>query len=89
MAGDDRSLPLWLIAGKPPTAPRSCCRRTRAPGWRRIDLVHFLLQAVDRLPLSPFAVNHKGPGNAQHPPPTMLALLLSCCAHGVFQFPPP
>ena len=24
------------------------------------DLVHFVIQAVDRLPLSTFAVNHKG-----------------------------
>ena len=30
------------------------------------DLVHFIIQAVDRLPLSTFAVNHKGCGDEQH-----------------------
>ena len=48
------------------------------------DLVHFIIQAVDRLPLSTFAVNHKGTGDAQYPPHTMLALLLYCYANGVF-----
>ena len=48
------------------------------------DLVHFIIQAVDRLPLSAFAVNHKGTGDAQYPPHTMLALLLYCYANGIF-----
>jgi hypothetical protein len=48
------------------------------------DLVHFILQAVDRLPLSAFAVNHKGTSDAQYPPHTMLALLLYCYANGIF-----
>jgi transposase len=48
------------------------------------DLVHFVIQAVDRLPLSTFAVNHKGTGDAQYPPHTMLALLIYCYANGVF-----
>lgn len=48
------------------------------------DLVHFIIQAVDRLPLSTFAVNHKGTGDAQYPPHLMLALLLYCYANGVF-----
>lgn len=48
------------------------------------DLVHFILQAVERLPLSAFAVNHKGTGDAQFPPHLMLALLIYCYANGVF-----
>ena len=27
------------------------------------DLVHFIIQAVERLPLTAFAVNHKGCGD--------------------------
>ena len=48
------------------------------------DLVHFVIQAVERLPLSTFAVNHKGCGDEQYPPHTMLALLIYCYAHGIF-----
>jgi transposase len=48
------------------------------------DLVHFIIQAVDRLPLSTFAVNHKGCGDEQYPPHLMLALLLYCYANGLF-----
>jgi transposase len=48
------------------------------------DLVHFVIQAVDRLPLSTFAVNHKGCGDEQYPPHTMLALLIYCYANGLF-----
>jgi transposase len=48
------------------------------------DLVHFIIPAVERLPLSTFAVNHKGTGDEQFPPHTMLALLLYCYANGVF-----
>jgi transposase len=48
------------------------------------DLVHFVIQAVDRLPLSTFAVNHKGCGDEQYPPHTMLALLIYCYANGIF-----
>jgi hypothetical protein len=33
------------------------------------DLVHFVIHAVQRLPLSAFAVNYKGCGAEQHPPP--------------------
>ena len=35
------------------------------------DLVHFVLEAVERLPLSTFAVNHRGSGDAQFPPAMM------------------
>jgi transposase len=48
------------------------------------DLVHFVIQAVERLPLSTFAVNHKGCGDAQYPPHLMLALLIYCYANGLF-----
>jgi len=48
------------------------------------DLVHFIIEAVERLPLSAFHVNHKGTGDAQHPPHMMLALLIYCYANGVF-----
>lgn len=48
------------------------------------DLVHFIIQAVERLPLATFAVNHKGCGDAQYSPHTMLALLIYCYANGIF-----
>jgi transposase len=48
------------------------------------DLVHFVIQAVERLPLSTFAVNHKGCGDEQYPPLMMLALLIYCYANGLF-----
>lgn len=48
------------------------------------DLVHFVIQAVERLPLATFAVNHKGCGDEQYPPHTMLALLIYCYANGIF-----
>jgi len=48
------------------------------------DLVHFIIGAVERLPLSTFAVNEKGCGDAQYPPHAMLALLLYCYANGLF-----
>jgi len=48
------------------------------------DLVHFVIHAVERLPLSAFAVNHKGCGDEQYPPHMMLALLIYCYANGIF-----
>ena len=48
------------------------------------DLVHFVIQAVERLPLSTFAVNHKGCGDEQYPPHMMLALLIYSYANGLF-----
>ena len=32
------------------------------------DLVHFVIEAVDRLPLENFRVNHRGTGAKQFPP---------------------
>ena len=34
------------------------------------DLVHFILEAVQRLPSEDFQVNHRGSGNRQFPPHT-------------------
>ncbi len=48
------------------------------------DLVHFVIQAVERLPLTAFAVNHKGCGDEQYSPHMLLALLIYCYANGVF-----
>lgn len=48
------------------------------------DLVHFVIQAVERLPLSAFKVNAKGCGDEQYPPPMLLALLIYCYANGIF-----
>lgn len=48
------------------------------------DLVHFVIQAVERLPLSSFAVNRKGCGDEQYPPHMLLALLVYCYANGIF-----
>jgi transposase len=48
------------------------------------DLVHFVIQAVERLPLSTFALNHKGCGDEQYSPHTLLALLIYGYANGVF-----
>ena len=48
------------------------------------DLVHFVIEAVERLPLELFKVNHRGTGDAQFPPHMMLSLLIYCYANGVF-----
>lgn len=48
------------------------------------DIVHFIIAAVERLPLSEFAINEKGCGDEQYPPHLLLALLLYCYANGVF-----
>ena len=48
------------------------------------DLVHFVIEAVDRLPLKTFRVNHRGTGERQFPPHMMLALLIYSYANGLF-----
>lgn len=48
------------------------------------DLVHFVISAVERLPLGHFAVNPKGCGDEQYPPHMMLSLLIYCYANGLF-----
>lgn len=48
------------------------------------DLVHFVLEAVEQVPLSHFQVNERGSGSKQFPPSMMLGLLIYCYAHGIF-----
>lgn len=48
------------------------------------DLVHFVIEACERLPLEAFRVNHRGSGSAQMPPHMMLALLVYCYCNGIF-----
>ena len=48
------------------------------------DLSHFVLEAVDRVPMSAFVVNERGTGSAQYHPRMMLALLVYCYANGIF-----
>ena len=48
------------------------------------DLAHFVVAAVERVPLSQFRVNDRGTGSAQYPPRIMLALLIYCYANGIF-----
>lgn len=48
------------------------------------DLVHFLVDALPLLDLSPAVVNVRGTGSEQYPPGMMLGLLVYCYANGVF-----
>jgi transposase len=48
------------------------------------DLVHFVIEAVERLPLKSFKVNNRGTGSAQMHPHMMLALLVYSYANGIF-----
>jgi transposase len=51
--------------------------------WVSADhVLHFILDAVDQIPLSCFQVNHRGTGSEQYPPAMMLALLIYCYASG-------
>ena len=53
--------------------------------WVRPDhIVHFIIDAVDRLPSEGFQFNHRGTGDEQYPPRMMLALLIYCYATGRF-----
>jgi len=47
-------------------------------------IVHFILDAVEQLPLGHFRVNHRGTGSEQYPPAMMLALLIYGYATGRF-----
>ena len=47
------------------------------------DLAHFVLEAVERVPMA-FRVNERGTGSAQYHPRMMLALLIYCYANGIF-----
>lgn len=48
------------------------------------DLSHFVLAAVERVPMQRFRVNERGSGSAQYHSRMMLALLIYCYANGVF-----
>jgi transposase len=48
------------------------------------DLVHFVLEAVERLPLGEFKYNQRGTGDRQFPPHMMFALLIYSYANGIF-----
>lgn len=51
--------------------------------WVPADhIVHFILEAVEQVPVEHFQVNHRGTGSAQYPPAMMLALLIYCYATG-------
>jgi len=48
------------------------------------DMVHFVIEAVEKLALRSFKVNVRGTGSAQYPPHMMLSLLIYCYANGIF-----
>lgn len=48
------------------------------------DMVHFVMEAANRVDMSEFALNHRGTGSEQYPPRMMLALLVYCYSHGIF-----
>ena len=48
------------------------------------DLAHFVVAAVERLPLTSFSVNPQAGGKPQYHPRLMLALLVYCYANGLF-----
>jgi transposase len=53
--------------------------------WLPADhIVHFILDAVEQLPLHHFHVNARGTGSAQYPPAMMLTLLIYSYATGRF-----
>ncbi len=51
---------------------------------REDDLVHFVIEAVEKMDLRGFRVNVRGTGDAQYPPSMMLSLLIYCYANGIF-----
>ncbi len=48
------------------------------------DLVHFVVEACERVEISAFHVSRTGSGKAQYHPRMMLALLVYCYASGIF-----
>lgn len=48
------------------------------------DLAHFVVAAVERVPLASFRVPDRPGGKRQYDPRLMLALLIYCYANGVF-----
>ena len=48
------------------------------------DLAHFVIEAVERVEMGAFKVNHRGTGSAQYHPRMMLALLIYSYANWIF-----
>ena len=48
------------------------------------DMVHFVISAVEGVPLTDFRVNVRGTGSEQYPPHMMLSLLIYCYSNGIF-----
>lgn len=48
------------------------------------DLVHFVIAAIERMPMTAFSVNNRGTGSQQYSPRMMVALLVYCYANGIF-----
>ena len=48
------------------------------------DMVHFVLEAVEQVPMHHFKVNNHGGGSKQYHPRMMLALLIYSYANGIF-----
>lgn len=48
------------------------------------DLVHFVIEAAESIPVETFRVNVRGTGDEQYHPHLMLALLIYCYANGIF-----
>ena len=48
------------------------------------DLVHFVIEAVEKMDLRSFKLNTRGTGSPQYPPHMMLSLLIYCYANGIF-----
>jgi len=57
---------------------------SRVEGVPDGHIVHFILDAVEQLPITDFRVNERGSGSEQYPPAMMLALLIYCYATGRF-----
>ena len=48
------------------------------------DLCHFIIEAVNRIDINQFKINHRGTGSEQYDPRVMLALLIYCYANRIF-----
>jgi hypothetical protein len=53
--------------------------------WRPAEnLAHFVVEAVERVPLDRFKINVRGTGSTQYHPQLVLGLLIYCFANGIF-----
>ncbi len=48
------------------------------------DFVHFIIEAVESIPLEAFCFNRRGTGSESYHPHVMLTLLIYCYANGIF-----